>query len=129
MPSFRTQAIIAAHTAALGVHGETITYRRGEQAIADVRVLPGKSEAEVINDRGLATVIELHDWLILSSVLQLDDAPLLPERGDVIELVDGEITLQFAVLHPDGNQAPFRRCDTNGTVLRIHTVSVNEADG
>lgn len=127
MPSFATRAIISAHNSALAAQGETVTYRRGDQAIENLRVLCGKSEAEACDKMGLVTTIEIQDFLILRSSLVLNGQPLTPERGDIVELDSEGVVKQFAVHHPDGNAAVYRGCDVHRTVLRIHTLLVEES--
>lgn len=123
--SFATQALIAAHQASLGVQGELLTIRRGDQVLlTDIAALPGKSSAETFDGMGLATTVELQDWILQASLLRVDDQPLTLERGDILELTAEGVNLRFAVHHPNGNQPPFRPCDARGVLLRIHSVTI-----
>lgn len=123
--SLATAQLIAAHEKACGILGETITYRRGNQAIENLVAIPATSEAEAFNSFGIATAVELQDWILRGSRLRLNDGQVTPARGDLIEVTREGVTQQFVVQHPDGSRTPFRRCDTWGTILRIHTQALD----
>ncbi len=120
-----TKALIIAHKSACNVSGETLTYKRGDAVLVEgVVALPGKTDAETFDKFGMATTTELQDWIVLQERLMQDQTPIIPARGDIVEMTADGLTLQFAVHHPNGKQPPFRRADTHGVILRIHTVAV-----
>lgn len=118
-------AVLKAFDAAHRALGETITYRAGDVAIEDVSAIPGKSTAEIYDQSGLATIVELQDFAIRADALVVPDGSgtrrIRPERGHIIEVIRDGQTHQFRVQHPDMSQAPFRNADAYGGVLRIHT--------
>ncbi len=122
-----TTAILAGFNTNYRVHGEQATYRAGNQSVVNLDVIPGKSAAETIDPATLlATNIDLQDFHIRAADLVWpgQSQPFRPERGHIIEVVrDGQVQ-QFTVNHPNGNQAPFRRADAYGAVLRVHTIEM-----
>lgn len=126
MSSYATQSLIAAHQAACGVSGETFAYvRSGQTLVSGVVGLPGRTTAETFDKLGLATNVELQDWIVLQERLSVGNVPIYPERGDVIEMTSQGLTLRFAVTHPNERQPPWRRCDAWGVLIRIHSLLID----
>jgi len=119
-------AVLKAFDAAHRALGETVIYRAGDVAIEDVAAIPGKSTAEIYDQSGIATTVELQNFAIRADALVVPDGSgtrrIRPERGHIIEVVRDGQTHQFRVQHPDMNQAPFRNADAYGGVLRVHSV-------
>ena len=122
--SQRTQALLVAHDVACNAQGVTITYYHDGVAIPDVIALPGKTDHETFDKVGLATNVEIQDWIVRADRLMVDDVQITPKRGDSLVLVYEGVTTHFAVHHPDGNRAPFKRCDAHGVLLRIHSMVI-----
>lgn len=123
--AFSTTAILGAFAAQCGLHGEKATYRVGNVALANLDVIPGQSQAEAIGESGLVSTIDLQDFQLRAGDLVLPGEtpqPFIPDRGHILEVLRGDQVHQFVVSHPDGNQAPFRRADAYGAVLRVHTL-------
>lgn len=98
--------------------GQLVTYRRGAQTIAELRVSVGQSKFDLeTSTAGVYDPIESRDYIVTASDLVLNSVQIEPARGDQIEEEDGTI---YEML-PTQNAPPFRYCDPGRTALRIHT--------
>lgn len=126
--SFSATAVLGQFFAQHGIHGEKATYRVGNHVIEDLDVIPGKSEAQAIGPDDLVTTVDLQDFQLRAGDLLLPgtEPPLqfIPDRGHIIEVVRGGQVVQFTVNHPNLNEAPYKRSDAYGAVLRVHTLQV-----
>lgn len=108
------------------VLGETVVYRAGDVAIENLKAIPGKASAEVFDQNGLSTTVDLQTFSVRADSLIVPDGdgtrPIKPERGHIIEVVRGGKTRQYRVQHPHQNEKPFLEADPYGGVLRIFTV-------
>lgn len=104
---------------------QPIVYRRETLSVA-VPATIGKTEFEIDDEFGVVQRIESRDFLILASDLVLDGNLTLPERGDVIEELAGNQTLQYEVTAP-GTEPCWRYSDLYRQTLRIHTKSIGVA--
>jgi hypothetical protein len=125
--SIASKAAKSAFNAALKIHGEVVTYRRGDQSV-DLCVNPGSTSAESVDQvTGLVTEVELQDWLVLAEDLKFGEEKFEPQRGDLIDLSHAGVLDRFVVNHPDANRTPHKRSDPHGVVLRIHSTRLETA--
>lgn len=123
-------AVLNAFTVAHGVHGETAEYLiDGEVVLPSLDVIPGTSQAEAIGNDSLVTTIDLQDFKVRAGDLVMpDEQKFVPARGHVIRVIRGDQVVDFTVNHPNLNEAPYRRSDAYGAVLRVHTLQVVPAE-
>lgn len=100
-----------------------VTYRRGALSVV-VQATAGSTKFEQTDAEGLQLVSEVRDWLIPTAALVLAGVPTLPERGDRIEDSDLRGRHQFEVV-PVGGEPPYRYCDPDRQLLRIHVREID----
>lgn len=96
--------------------GELVTYRRGDFEIQDVSAVRGQGEFETVNAEGAHIMVRSTDFLIDRDHLIIDGECTEPQRGDLIELEDGQ---QFELM-PGMNSTGWRWSDSHQTAFRIH---------
>lgn len=105
--------------------GGTINYCRNTDSVSLTATF-GRSEFSVEDTNGVRVEYSDRDFIVAAASLILSDAVITPQRGDVIDIrnaTTGEVLHAYEVLAP-GNMQPYRYCDPERTLLRIHTKSV-----
>lgn len=103
-----------------------VTYVRGESSV-EVQAAVGKTVFEVDSGTGILEKVESRDFLIRASELVLDDAAVLPERGDKVREEGNGVTYVYEVMAP-GREPHYRFSDPHRRALRIHTKLVDTAE-
>ena len=98
-----------------------ITYRRGAESVT-VDATLGRKDFEADSQEG-RLYVRTNDFLVPAAALVLGGGAVLPERGDLIDVVFGSETATFEVLAQDG-VPPWEYTDPHQTLLRIHTKRV-----
>lgn len=104
------------------VAGETVRYVRGEQEIAELSAVLGKSDFVGTDSEGVTVTATAIDWIVEAAELVFDDAEetFLPEMGDQIEHTIGEVVNTYEV-QPGADNEVWKYCDEQGqTTIRIH---------
>jgi hypothetical protein len=84
----------------------------------------GRTELEV--DTGYETRM-LHtdrDFIFAAATLILGGSTTLPQAGDQIKETVGNDTYTYEVMTPEGQEQPYRYCDANRVLLRVHTTLI-----
>ena len=104
--------------------GGTIHYCRNTDSVS-LSATFGRSEFSVEDTNGVRVEYSDRDFIVSAADLVLSDSAITPQRGDVIDVrsVTGEVLHVYEVLAPGGMQ-PYRYCDPERTLLRIHTKRV-----
>lgn len=101
-----------------GTHvSETLEYRRANGPVATLRLTPGATDAENVQDASITLMERNHDYL--TTVADFEAAFGVGERprlGD--EILHGERVMRVS---PIGSSPCWRYCDTHANRLRIHT--------
>jgi hypothetical protein len=100
-----------------------VTYTRGTEAVV-VSATIGKTIFQIDDGLGVSTQFEARDFLILAQELLLGGEKALPQRGDRIQEMQGEETVEYEVLAP-GKEPCFRYSDPFRKTLRIHSKQVS----
>jgi len=104
-----------------------VTYQRGSQSVA-LNATVGRSVFQVVTADGLFEQVERRDYLVRACDLVLGGALVLPEVGDRIrETVGGNVHV-YEVMGA-GQEKHFRKSDSDGLTLRIHTAHVDTEQG
>jgi len=104
--------------------GGTIHYCRNTDSVS-LSATFGRTEFSVEDTNGVRVEYSDRDFIVSAASLILSDAVITPQRGDVIDVrsAAGEVLHVYEVLAPGGMQ-PYRYCDPERTMLRIHTKRV-----
>lgn len=105
-----------------------VTIKRGGITVADVKATPGKTPYEVETQHAGLLQVETRDYLIAAEdYAAIDGESPLPKRGDCIEEMgpDGVLRSHEVAAPVDGEHV-YRWMDQTRTMLRVHTVRVNE---
>lgn len=117
---------LAGFRAAARSRGVSLNLTRGDVTVElPFNGLIGAKEYRVANGIGVFVDHSSHDILIAAADYSIDGTNrTTPQTGDVISTrnADQERTLSYTVAFPDPTRPPFRRSDSAGDVLRIHTV-------
>jgi len=100
-----------------------VTYVRGSRTL-DLPATVGKTVFEVDDGYGVLVRSESRDFLVLAADLMLDSQPIVPQRGDRIQEVQGSTTFVYEVTAP-GKEPAWRHSDPYRKTLRIHTKHVD----
>ncbi len=103
-----------------------VTYVRDASEVT-ISASFGRTELEV--DTGYETRV-LHtdrDFIFAAASLVLGGATTLPRVGDQIKETVGDDTHIYEVMTPEGQEQPYRYCDQNRVLLRVHTTLVGTA--
>lgn len=97
-----------------------VTYVRGTERVS-LWATFGQTEYQVYGDSGIKIEYTDRDFIVRAADLILSGELAKPRAGDQIEeLVRGELhTYEVMVL--TGEDQPFRYCDFNRVMIRIHT--------
>lgn len=99
---------------------QSVTFRRGEQAIEELAATPGTTTFDVVESTGLMRSLQSRDYLISVSDLKLDDAAIEPAIGDRIEEAVGDSIHVYECMG-FGGQPAWRYSDPIRNTYRIHT--------
>lgn len=110
------QAISSLASSLQAAGGVEVVYIWGEFPIT-LKATKGETEFEVITSSGLATHYRSTDWIIKASDLVVGGEEVEPQRGDIIE--DGDDIYEVM---PTNDLQPYRRADTYGILLRVHSL-------
>jgi hypothetical protein len=100
--------------------GTQLVCRRGVEAI-EVDGTPGQTTFQTVDDNGAVQQFQSRDFLILAEQYAFGGRRCAPERGDRIQETIGGIDKLYEVMSPDLANPPFRYCDIQQTLLRVHT--------
>lgn len=92
-----------------------------------VPATPGKSEFEQTDTHGFKTVTEVRDYLIPTASLAFAGVSTLPERGDLIRDIYGDVVHVFEVVSV-GNEPHYWFSDPYRTMLRIHVREIDSEE-
>lgn len=120
------RAGLAHLTSMLATHAsETVVYSRGGDSVS-VSATVGQKLLRLDDMEGGSRLEYTDmDFLIPTAQLILNDEPILPERGDLIERTIGDEISRYEV-SPYGSDAAWRYSDPHQSIVRIHTKSVDE---
>jgi hypothetical protein len=104
----------------------TVEYVRGSQSV-ELPATIGKTTFELDDGYGVLVRHESRDFLVLAADLVLGDAPTIPQRGDRIREVQGEMVYVYEVTAP-GKEPCWRWSDAYRKTLRIHTKQIDTED-
>jgi hypothetical protein len=107
--------------------GRTVTYRRGTNVSTPIIGWQDKHDYTELDNEGIATTVEIDDWTFTATDLIVGGEPIEPRRGDLIEETLNGVALEYQVL-PLQNAPPFKKLDTSGIVLLVHTKLVKRAE-
>jgi hypothetical protein len=99
--------------------GEAITYVAETNTIEIPNAVFGKSEYESDDGTGLKIRSIVTDWLISPDQLTVDDEPLEPKPGHLIQQIVGSVTRTFEV-QTLGDEGCWRWSGPSLDRLRIH---------
>jgi hypothetical protein len=102
------------------LHSTTATYTQGDNTLAGVVVVPGRTITEEQTNEGALFKNRITDYLISVESLKVGETYLTPCRGDKIALADGT---NWSVL-PVNQETSYRYSDPAKTVYRIHTKQI-----
>lgn len=92
--------------------GTSASYRRGATAVS-VTVVAGRSDADLVDEDGIATRMTADDWIVSAASITSLGEPKVKDRI----VVDGR-TYEVMSL---GTEGPWRFTDQTRTEYRIHT--------
>ena len=101
--------------------GGEIIYIRGNARVW-IFATWGRTEFQVETGDGVSVEYSDRDFIVKAANLTIDGTIATPTRGDRIEVVNEDRTDKqvFEVLAPGGAQ-PYRLCDSEGVMVRIHS--------
>lgn len=99
-----------------------MVYQQGIDLIP-VKATVGRTIFEQTDAYGVVQKFESRDYLIQTNDLQIDNASILPKRGDRIREDIGDLTVVYEVMAP-GKEPHWRYSDPYRKLLRIHTKHV-----
>jgi hypothetical protein len=100
----------------------SVLYRRGTETVT-VAATVGRTVFEQDDGAGSVMRTEVRDYLIDSADLIIEFKPVLPEKGDRIEEIEGTNKFIYEVM-PIGREPHWRYSDPYRKTLRIHTKHV-----
>jgi len=117
-----TALLAVVQRAAAATCGCDILYQRAAESVAISDVTYGRSEVTVELAEEVRVEFTDRDFIVQASLLILNSLAVIPQRGDrILELdSEGETVATYEVLAP-GGMRPYRYCDPQQTLLRIHT--------
>lgn len=92
--------------------GASATYRRGASTVS-VTVVPGRTDADLVDDDGIATRMTADDWIVSAASITSLNEPKTKDR-----IVVGGTTYEVISL---GQEGCWRFTDQTRTEYRIHT--------
>lgn len=100
----------------------SVTYKRGDESVS-LLVMVGRTDFEVFdNETAMLTRVESRDFLFPAADLVIDDAQVLPERGDlIVEVGDDGKSRTYEVMAPAPRTAHYRWSDPYHERLRVHS--------
>ena len=104
--------------------GVTVTYRRGVSSF-ELTAARGQTTYTAADSNGSVVEIDTRDYLIAAADLNIDDQPIEPQPGDVLEETLRGKLLRFEVIPDRGRSWSFS--DPAQTEYRIHTQFVGES--
>src|SRR6185369_15998516 len=111
------------HFAALaGSASDSVTLHRGAKQTTGVKATKAPVRAD--SDPTFNIDVNHADWIIQTTLYQINAAATEPQKNDVIEEADGQ---RWQVL-PLGNEPEARFSDQYGNAWRVHTKRINEPD-
>lgn len=101
--------------------GGAIRYCRNTDSVL-LSATFGRSEFSIEDTNGVRVEYSDRDFIVSAVELVLSGATITPQRGDVIDVCGeaGEVLYVYEVLAPGGLQ-PYRHCDPERNLIRIHT--------
>ncbi len=105
------------------LEGVTVTYRRGEESF-EVTAVIGSTKVEIADQNGRRVRVEVRDYLLASADLLIDEQPIEPQNGDVIEQTIGTNVNSYEVT-PLGADDCWRFSDPGQLEYRIHTKRIS----
>jgi hypothetical protein len=96
-----------------------VTYVRAHEAL-DLDATVGLSSFELDSEHGIVRATT-RDYVVRRSDLVLSGMPSLPRRGDTVEELLPDGTLQRHEVVSVGGMPEWRPCDSSGILIRIHT--------
>jgi len=122
MTSILQKGALALAAATSQTCGLSITYRRGDNAVAGVSAVVGQTPFRIDDAAGASIVSRHRDFIFDAADLVIDGAAATPERGDEIDQADGAgDTVTYRVTAPAG-EAPWRYVDEANSRIRVHTI-------
>lgn len=105
-----------------------INIKRGGITLSGIKATPGKTPYEVETQHAGLLRVETRDYLIAAEdYAAIDSESPLPKRGDCIEEMGPDGVLRsHEVAAPVDGESVYRWMDQTRTMLRVHTVRVNE---
>ena len=104
-----------------------VVYQRGAESLA-LNATVGRSVFQVVAADGVVEQVERRDYLVRAADLVLGGAATEPQVGDRIrETVGGNVHV-YEVMGA-GQEKHFRKSDSDGLTLRIHTAHVDTEQG
>lgn len=118
MNDFIKAQFAAAANAIDSIAGETVVYKRTGQDDETITGTFGKSIHSETKSQGVSVRFATIDFLINTSSFPYEE----PNTFDVIERTDGEETILYRVVRPEGEKEHFRYCDSQRVRMRIHLI-------
>lgn len=125
MPTRLAEAADRLAVAVARMAGATVVYRRG-RASASVAAILGRSFLQTVDEAGLPVETLTRDFIVRRAALVVGGETVEPRPGDRIVETQDDRTLTHVVTAV-GDQPCWREMDPEGTLLRIHTLTVKEA--
>jgi hypothetical protein len=119
------RAIKQANAALFRAAGKPIVYQAGYMEIEIPNALQGSTTAEISDINGVSIRMLQTDWLVPISVMVIDDQPVEPQAGDLIEHFDGEVLHRYEVQNL-GTEKCYRISGPLRDRYRIHVRLISE---
>ena len=117
----RLREAVALHTARLQAYAsESITYRRGANAVTLTASLGSQLLRTTDRQGNTKTERTDRDFILTAAKLILGGEQTEPQAGDYVDLTTGTTTERFEVMALPANEPPWRYCDGNKLMLRVH---------
>lgn len=104
------------------VSGESTTYRRGNEAIENLILVPANTSHDEYAETEVALSARYRDWICWASDLVKSGDRWEPQRNDAIDWTDPDGTLRTFQVLPREDGRCFRHTDQSMQEYRIYTV-------
>lgn len=98
----------------------SVTYRRGASSV-ELPATIGRTVFRFVDTDGNYFRQGLRDFLVASADLDFGSGPIVPRRGDFVDVPLGDRVYRWEVNAING-EAVYRMSDPQGVTLRIHAI-------
>lgn len=120
MPNLLTRGATWLASRLQAAAGRTVTYSRGPLDSEPITAWMAEHEYEVLNEEGFLANALYYDWTFIASEILIRGSLIVPRDGDRITETVNSVAVAYEV-RPLDNEPCFKRLDTGGHMLLVHT--------